>query len=152
MSGFHVMGLLAALVMLAAPITPAQAQATDFGQASLGWVNAERAKNGRGAVALSPKLTRAAAAHAGDMAKNGYFSHTGANGSSIGDRVRRQQYGFCFVAENIAKGQGTLDEVLRGWMASPGHRRNMLHKSAAEFGLVRGPENLWVMVLGRPGC
>ena len=146
------LGLLAVLFLLATPMTPAQAQATDFGQASLGWVNTERARNGRGAVALSPKLTRAAAAHVGDMAKNGYFSHTGANGSSIGDRVRRQQYGFCFVAENIAKGQGTLDEVLRGWMASPGHRRNMLHKSAAEFGLVRGPGNLWVMVLGRPGC
>ena len=152
MSGFRLLGLLAGLFMLAAPMTPAQAQATDFGQASLDWVNGERAKSGCGAVALSPKLMRAAAAHADDMAKKGYFSHTGANGSSIGDRVRRQQYGFCFVAENIAKGQGTLDEVLRGWMASPGHRRNMLHKSAAEIGLVRGPGNLWVMVLGRPGC
>lgn len=152
MSGFRLLGLLAVLFLLATPMTPAQAQATDFGQASLGWVNAERARNGRGAVALSPKLTRAAAAHAGDMAKNGYFSHTGANGSSIGDRVRRQKYRFCFVTENIAKGQDTLDEVLRDWMASPEHRRNMLHESAVEFGLVRGPGQLWVMVLGRSGC
>lgn len=150
MLGVRLFYLVALIVMLGAPMT--QAQVADFGQASLDWVNAARAKSGRGAVGLSPALTRTAAAHASDMAKKGYFSHTGANGSSIGDRVRRQKYRFCFVAENIAKGQGTLDEVLRGWMASPGHRQNMLHESAAEFGLVRGPGNLWVMVLGRSGC
>ncbi|SFO00629.1 Cysteine-rich secretory protein family protein [Roseovarius lutimaris] len=152
MPKFRLLGLVAYVMMFALPMTSAQAQATDFGPASLDRVNAARAKSGRGAITLSPKLTRAAAAHARDMAENRYFGHTGANGSSIGDRVGRQQYRFCFVAENIAKGQGTLDEVLRGWMASPGHRQNMLHKSAAEYGLVRGPGSLWVMVLGRSGC
>lgn len=124
----------------------------DLGPSARDWVNAARADAGRGALDVDSQLTQAAAAHARDLAATGAFGHTGADGSSVGDRVRRQGYGFCFVAENIAKGQGSLDEVLRGWMASPGHRRNMLAKQAREFGLVRGPGNLWVMVLGRPGC
>lgn len=37
-------------------------------------------------------------------------------------------------------------------MASPGHRRNILDGEVTEFGLVRGPGDLWVMVLGRAGC
>ncbi|WP_294614442.1 CAP domain-containing protein [uncultured Roseovarius sp.] len=152
MRGFSQARLIALMLALGGAMSPANAQVADLGQASLDWVNAQRAQSGRGAVVVSPALTRAAAAHAGDMGKKGYFSHTGANGSSIGDRVRRQKYRFCFVTENIAKGQDTLDEVLRDWMASPEHRRNMLHESAVEFGLVRGPGQLWVMVLGRSGC
>jgi uncharacterized protein YkwD len=124
----------------------------DLGPAARDWMNATRADAGRGALAVNAKLTQAAAAHAGDLARTGTFSHSGSNGSSLGDRVRRADYGFCFVAENIAKGQGTLDQVLEGWMDSPGHRRNILARQPREFGLVRGPGNLWVMVLGRPGC
>lgn len=116
------------------------------------WVNDARAQAGRVDLALSPALTDAAVAHARDLAQTGRFSHVGSNGSSVGHRVRRQGYGFCFVAENIAKGQGSLDAVLKGWMTSEGHRRNMLAKQARDFGLVRGPGDLWVMVLGASGC
>lgn len=134
------------------PVAAAAQAMQDLGPSALDRVNASRAEAGRGALRLNAQLTQAAAAHARDLAKTGAFSHTGSNGSSVGDRVRGQGYGFCFVAENIAKGQGSLEQVLSGWMASPGHRRNILAKEAREFGLVRGPGNLWVMVLAKPGC
>src|SRR6056297_270370 len=147
-------GRIAAALMLAGLMLAGQAQAqmTDMGGSAQGWLSQMRAQDGRGALAVSAPLTRAAAAHADDLAGSGRFSHEGSNGSSVGQRVRKHGYGFCFVAENIAKGQGSLQEVLEGWMASPGHRRNILAEQAVECGLVRGPDNLWVMVLGRPGC
>ena len=39
------------------------------------------------------------------MVANGFFSHTGANGSSVGDRLNAVAYGWASVAENIAAGQ-----------------------------------------------
>ncbi|MDW3117110.1 CAP domain-containing protein [uncultured Roseovarius sp.] len=130
----------------------AQAQMQDLSGAAQDWVNAVRKQAKRGTLTPSEPLTRAAAAHARDLAQSGTFSHSGSDGSGVGQRVRRQGYGYCFVAENLAKGQGALAEVLQGWMGSKGHKRNMLANEAEDFALVRGPGNLWVMVLGRSGC
>ncbi|UXX83288.1 CAP domain-containing protein [Roseovarius pelagicus] len=143
----------ALIFLLGLMCLPASAQQVEnLGPAALQQMNTIRATNGLGSVQVDKKLTEAATAHARDMAKKGFFSHTGSNGSSIGDRARKARYGFCFIAENIAKGHGSLTQVLTGWLNSPGHRANMLHVQVTEFGLVRGPGNHWVMVLGRPGC
>lgn len=124
----------------------------NLGQQALAGVNAYRAQNGLAALQIDRKLTAMAAAHAGDMVKKRFFSHTGSNGSTLGKRARKQRYKFCVLAENLAKGQHSIGEVLAGWMESPGHRANMLNTGVTEFGLVRGEGNLWVMVLGRSGC
>ncbi|MBZ8119679.1 CAP domain-containing protein [Roseovarius sp. LXJ103] len=135
-----------------APISASAQQVVDVSGAASAPMAQIRAEAGLAQLAPSDALTKAAAAHARDMAQNGFFSHTGSNGSSIGDRARKARYGFCFIAENIAKGQGSLDQVMSGWMKSEGHRRNILSPNASEFALVRGEGELWVMVLGRPGC
>lgn len=142
-------------VFLVAALPPgpgAAQQVVDVTPAAAAPMAQIRAAAGLPVLGANDKLTKAAAAHARDMAANGFFSHKGSDGSSIGDRARMARYGFCFIAENIAKGQGSLDEVLTGWMASEGHRRNILSANASEFALVRGEGALWVMVLGRPGC
>ncbi len=139
------------LVVLSAPAAVAQ-DVVDRGSASLGWINAFRAKEGRAPLEVSGTLTRAAATHAADMARKDYFSHVGADGSGIGDRARRAGYGFCFIAENIAKGQSDLDSVLAGWAGSSGHRKNMLAPDAESVALVEAPGRIWVMMLGRDGC
>ena len=115
-------------------------------------LNAERARNGLGPLRRSRQLTASASVHADDMAARGYFSHTGSNGASLGGRVRRQGYGYCVVAENISKGRSDPAAVIAGWMASPGHRRNILNPDVTEFGLARAPGNIWVLDLARPGC
>ncbi|MCQ0093499.1 CAP domain-containing protein [Roseovarius sp. M141] len=132
-------------------LSAAPAVAQDMGAAAQGQTNALRANAGAEPLGVSAALTRAAGGHARDMAQNGFFSHTGSDGSGIGDRARAAGYGFCFIAENIAQGQGSLDEVMTGWMNSTGHRRNILSEGAREFALMR-EGNIWVMVLGRPGC
>ncbi|RFP88364.1 CAP domain-containing protein [Rhodobacteraceae bacterium 63075] len=111
-------------------------------------VSGFRAEQGLGPVKANPKLELAAERHAQDMARRGFFSHTGSNGSSVGKRARRAGYRFCVIAENIAKGQRSAAEAMRSWMASPGHRRNMLDRRIKEIGVARAPGNIWVMVLG----
>jgi len=115
-------------------------------------VNALRSDAGSAAVAYSEHLEALAQIHADDMAYAGFFSHTGSDGSQLGDRARRVGYGFCFIAENIAKGQPSSQVALQRWVESAGHLRNMLDPRATEIGLARADGAIWVMVLGRPGC
>jgi len=115
-------------------------------------LNGLRAEEGLGPVTPSPRLEEAAKAHALDMARRGFFSHTGSNGSSVMDRVRAEGYGACAIAENIAQGQKDLREVLGAWAQSPPHRKNMLNAEVTDYGLVRAPGDIWVLVLGKDGC
>ncbi|KIC51413.1 serine protease [Tateyamaria sp. ANG-S1] len=113
-------------------------------------INAERAAQNRAPLVYDPVLEAVAAGHARDMAANGFFSHSGSDGSDIGQRLTRGGYRFCFGAENIASGQRSLTEVMASWMASRGHRRNILHRQAQAVGLAQTPGNIWVMVLAAP--
>lgn len=120
--------------------------------AEAGKLNNLRAQFGLPAVQPDATLARIADGHARDMMRNGFFGHVSSNGNTIVERTRAQGYGFCHVAENLARGQSGFDTVLRQWMTSSAHRRNVLHKEVTEFAVVRGPGNLWVMVMGQPGC
>jgi uncharacterized protein YkwD len=115
-------------------------------------VNALRLQSGLAPLRYSDQLEKAADRHARDMVLQGFFSHRGSDGSRLGDRLRRLGYGWCAAAENIAKGQPSLPMVMQAWQQSPGHRRNILHRGVSEFALVRAEDNIWVMVLARPGC
>lgn len=115
-------------------------------------LNDFRASEGLPALTQSDRLQQVAERHARDMAANGFFSHTGSDGSDVGQRAMETGYAYCTIAENIAKGQRSLDEVMAGWIGSPSHRRNMLLDRVTEFALARQTGNIWVMVLGRPGC
>lgn len=115
-------------------------------------LNAARVQNGLPPLNANPKLAAAAATHAQDMARGGFFSHGGSNGSKPSDRVRAQGYSYCFVAENIAQGWQTPERVMQGWMESPGHRTNNLSSKASEYGAARADGDYWVLVFGRSGC
>ena len=115
-------------------------------------LNSLRAESGRAPLRYSEILERAAARHANDMAQNSVFSHTGSDGSNVSSRVGDTGYGWCVVAENIARGQRDLEEVMQAWDASPGHRKNMMSREVSEFALVQRDDFVWVMVLAAPGC
>jgi len=88
-------------------------------------VNEHRARIGCRALAWDDAAARAAQAHSDDMARRNYFSHTSPEGRTMVDRLRAQGAGYRLVGENIAMGQSTAREVVRGWLASPGHRQNI---------------------------
>lgn len=113
-------------------------------------VNAQRRANGQSTIQFNRQLGQAAMAHACDMANNQFFGHDGSNGSTVQRRVRAAGYRDCLVAENIAWGYPSSQQIISGWMNSAGHRSNMLHPRVSEFGVAvtQGPKGPnWVLVL-----
>ena len=88
--------------------------------------NAERARHGLRALTVDQRLAAAAQAHSADMVRRGFFAHESPDGRQVWDRAVAAGYAYRKVAENIAAGQRTAEEVVRGWMDSPGHRANIL--------------------------
>jgi uncharacterized protein YkwD len=94
------------------------------------------------------KLEKSAQAHASDMFRNNFIGHSGSNGSSIGKRADRAGYQWMAVAENVAWGQETVEEVILSWKDSPGHCINMMSKSYRDFAAAR-QGMYWVQEFGR---
>ncbi|MCW2143428.1 putative conserved protein YkwD, contains CAP (CSP/antigen 5/PR1) domain [Actinoplanes cyaneus] len=89
-------------------------------------VNEERVDHGCAALTANDQLTEAARAHSAWMGRTGAFSHTGRAGSNFVSRAKAA--GFAHPsAENIAWGYRSAEEVVTGWMNSPGHRANILN-------------------------
>jgi uncharacterized protein YkwD len=86
-------------------------------------------------LTLAAKLTRAAREHAQDMAKHSELAHEGSDGSTPAQRVTREGYAWRTVGENVAAGPTTADEVMAGWLASPGHCENLMDPRFTEMGL-----------------
>ena len=97
--------------------------------------NEFRKKNGLKALVLDTNLDETADKHSKDMAKRDYFSHTGKDGSKPWDRAKREGYESGTVGENIAAGYSSAKAVVDGWIASPGHRANMLNANYNEIGI-----------------
>jgi len=114
-------------------------------------INAERTRHGRAALTLNAKLAVAAQRHADDLVAQNYFSHTGKNGSSVGDRVTAVGYRHCLVAENLSAQYPTIQQAVMGWMASPGHRKNILLKQAQSVG-VGVSDNMTIVAVFARGC
>jgi uncharacterized protein YkwD len=85
-------------------------------------------------VSWSDSLAMAAYLHSEDMALNGFFSHTGSDGSSAGDRISRQGYPWRTYGENIAVGSPTVSSAIQGWLGSEGHCRNLMNPAFTEIG------------------
>ncbi|PKT71256.1 hypothetical protein CW362_20285 [Streptomyces populi] len=112
-------------------------------------VNSERAKVGCSPVALNAKLSQAAQAHSADMASHNTMSHTGSDGSDPGQRITRAGYLWSTYGENVAYGYSTPEQVMAGWMASVGHKRNILDCGFKEIGVgVAQPGNYWTQDFG----
>ncbi|MEV7611939.1 CAP domain-containing protein [Streptomyces sp. NPDC089799] len=112
-------------------------------------VNKERAKVGCPSLAVNAKLMTAAQNHSKDMAAHGNMSHTGSDGSDPGTRITRAGYLWSTYGENVAYGYATPQQVMTGWMNSPGHRQNILNCSFKEIGVgLAQPNSYWTQDFG----
>lgn len=108
------------------------------------------------ALAWSTTLAQAAWQHSSDMAARNYFSHTSPEGGTLGSRVTAAGYAWSSIAENIAAGQANAAAVVDGWMASPGHCRNIMTATLRDAGMAcaRNDASAWrtyhTLVLGSP--
>lgn len=107
-------------------------------------VNAERGKVGCSALTVNTTLSKVAQAHSADMALHQNMSHTGSDGSSPGDRITRAGYTWSTYGENVAYGYTTPEQVMAAWMASPGHKANILNCAFKEIGVgLAQPGGYW---------
>lgn len=97
--------------------------------------NQERLKAGLLPLTYDYQLETSAEIHSQDMALQDYFDHNGLDGSSPFDRIEAAGYNYSWAAENIAAGQTTPEQVVNGWMNSPGHRANILNPNLTEIGV-----------------
>ncbi len=128
-----------------------------FRQEILKLTNEERAKAGVHALTMNSVLQKSAQAHAEDMKSRGFFDHNNPDGKTPSDRMKVAGYPEesrkCNCAwqyydgENIAKGQKTAAEVMKDWMNSPGHKKNILSANFDELG-VGYIDNHWVQNFG----
>lgn len=116
--------------------------------------NEAREKQGLPPLRLNESLTKAAQAHADDMAKKGYFSHEAPDGTDMVVRIDRVGYRYRGIAENIAMGQRSPQQAVDSWLKSPGHRRNMLNGAYRDLGVGVTKDSKgvlrWVQVFGTP--
>ena len=77
-------------------------------------------------LSVSKKLQAAARAHALDMAAQRKMSHKGSRGSTFADRIKAKGYRYRRAGENVAAGRFRVERLMKGWMDSPHHKRNIL--------------------------
>jgi len=90
-------------------------------------------------LACDDALTRAARAHSEDMCDRGYFSHRSIDGRAFTDRIDEQGASYTTAGENIAWGQQGPEDAHAAWMASPGHRSNILGTGYRRVGIGYAP-------------
>jgi uncharacterized protein YkwD len=143
-----------------ADLRPSADNLEEVRAATLCLVNRERSANGESALSGNGHLQQAAQGHSEDMASGDYFEHNGPGGDTPLERMRGAGYivgtniGF-EVGENI--GWGTLwlaspRSMVASWMASPGHRANILDVHFRDTGVGVSPHPLSSAARGQAGA
>jgi len=107
-------------------------------------------------LAQSAILDRVAVAHAREMAARGRMSHSGADGSTPGERAIRAGYRWQAIGENVAYGQPTSEQVVAGWLGSAHHCANIMDPDYTDMGIgfAAGTRDsarpYWSQVFGKP--
>lgn len=111
--------------------------------------------NRKAPLASNRELTQAAQRHADWMAANRRMSHRGQGGSNPGTRIKAAGYDWSTYGENVAYGQSTPEDVMRVWLNSAGHRRNIKSGSFRDVGFgyskVLGGRSYWCVTFGSRG-
>jgi uncharacterized protein YkwD len=163
--GVYQHGLDSWLLLASAYVVPARTASPMLATRALQLVNEIRARGTRCGersfapappMRLSETLAGVALGHASDMAEHNYFEHVDQAGRSPADRVRAVGYREKLVGENIAYGPQSVEEVVQGWLDSPGHCENMMDARFAEMGLAYAAGQsarrglFWVQLLAAP--
>ena len=143
---------VAALVTVAStvPATAASAAtAADGTDTVVTLVNQERGKAGCDPVTVNSRLTSAAQDHSQDQADIGEMTHSGSDGSTVGQRITRAGYKWSKVGENVASGTTSADRAMELWMNSEAHRDNILNCAFKNIG-VGYVDGYWTQDFGTP--
>jgi uncharacterized protein YkwD len=128
-------------------LQPTEQNLESIREATLCLVNHERALHGEPALRVNKHLQQAAQGHTESMVVHNYFEHLGPQGETPLQRIRASGYIYSpvvgyDVGENIAWGTlwlGDPRSIVAAWMASPGHRANILDGQYRDTGIGVSP-------------
>jgi uncharacterized protein YkwD len=101
-------------------------------------INAERRERGLGELRWSESLAAEARRHSRRMAAESFTSHDDPERGDVPKRLAAAGIAWLECAENIFSAQGYEEpgaEAVKRWMASPGHRRNILNPKFTHTGV-----------------
>lgn len=100
-------------------------------------VNQERVSRGLPALKRNSKLEQAALKKAQDMFAKNYWAHYAPDGSTTPWKfILAAGYTYKYAGENLAKDFDTSASVMSAWMASAGHRANIVNKNYKDIGMM----------------
>lgn len=114
------------------------------------WTNQERQKRGLKSLKMDKRLRIAARQHSNDMLRKKYLSHNSKDeiNKTPLQRIYNSGLPVLAVGENIAESVGDMVPVLlkkepdslaklvmKGWMNSPPHKKNILHPDYTHMGI-----------------
>lgn len=98
-------------------------------------INQQRAAYGLAPLTIDADLSIKARIKSQDMRDQGYFSHTSPTYGSPFSMMQSLGITYRSAGENIAKGYATAEAVVNAWMASDGHRANILSTRYTSMGI-----------------
>ena len=97
--------------------------------------NEARAAHGVAPLKRHKDLEEVAMVKAEDFVINDYFGHTSPEYGSFGNMIRDFGVSYSTGGENLATNYYSIDDVISAWMASAGHRQNMLNDRFTHLGV-----------------
>lgn len=119
-----------------APAHHAQARMDRIERAVFRSVNRVRRRRGLSRLRLVPRISFVAIVHSQDQASNRFISHSSSDGTPFYARIRRVANARV-VGETIIEYRGRTSgrRIVRAWMRSPGHRRELLTPGYRRIGV-----------------
>ncbi len=118
----------------------------------LTWTNQNRSDAGLKDLVLNETLSKMAGIKLQDLFDKQYFEHVSPTGIGPGELAKQIGYDYIVIGENLALGSFNGDKaLLEAWMASPGHRANILNVRYREIGIAVGQgvfegKTVWIAV------
>jgi uncharacterized protein YkwD len=106
----------------------------DAEQELLALINQARLAAGLSALRWDNRLAAIARAHSRDMAGGGFVAHVSPTTGDAMARIQHAGLSFPLVVENVGQ-EGGVQQAHRGFMASPGHRANVVNPHLTHVGI-----------------
>ncbi len=97
--------------------------------------NQEREKAGLPGLQTNSELNQAALAKAADMFENNYWAHISPTGTEPWSFITQSGYQYQHAGENLARDFSNPQDVVKAWMASPTHKKNLLDNRHRDIGV-----------------
>lgn len=116
-------------------ITAQESEFDNWAKEVLKLTNAERAKGNRPPLKWSDSLAELGQKHCDDMINRDFFSHNNPDGETPFDRMKKAGFSYWLAGENIAAGQYSPEAVVKSWMNSEGHMKNIMNPDFEYLGV-----------------